>query len=47
MATVKATTGSFTLGFLLLSATAVICLAVLTLMRTPPVLTPPARAIQG
>ena len=47
MATVKATTGSFTLGFLLLSATAVICLAVLTLMRTPPVLTPPARAVQG
>ena len=47
MATVKATTGSFTLGFLLLSATAVVCLAVLALMRTPPVLTPPARAAQG
>jgi len=47
MATVKATTGSFTLGFLLLSATAVVCLAVLTLMRTPPVLTPPAPAVQG
>lgn len=35
MATVKATMGSYTLGFLLLSATAVVCLAVLTLMRTP------------
>jgi len=33
MATVKATLGSYTLAFLLLSATAVACLAVLTLMR--------------
>ena len=35
MAPVKATTGSYTLGFLLLSATAVVCLAVLALMRAP------------
>src|SRR5262249_31004806 len=33
LATVKATLGSYTLAFLLLSATAVACLAVLTLMR--------------
>ncbi len=47
MATVKATTGSYTLGFLLLSATAVICLAVLTLMRARPVVAHPTRAIRG
>jgi len=35
IATVKATTGSYTLGFLLLSATAVVCIAILTLTRTP------------
>jgi NNP family nitrate/nitrite transporter-like MFS transporter len=34
LATVKATFGSYTLAFLLLSVTAVACLAVLTLMRT-------------
>ena len=36
MATVKAATGSYAIGFLLLSLTAVICVAVLALMRTRP-----------
>ena len=44
MATVKAATGSYTLGFLLLSATAVVCLAVLVLMRGRPSATRPAAA---
>lgn len=35
MATVKSVLGSYTLGFLLLAATAVICLAVLALLRSP------------
>jgi NNP family nitrate/nitrite transporter-like MFS transporter len=47
MATVKAATGSYTLGFLLLSATAVICLAVLTLVRARPVAAHPTRAVGG
>jgi NNP family nitrate/nitrite transporter-like MFS transporter len=45
MAAVRTGTGSYTLGFLLLSATAVVCLAVLVMMGLPgarrPTLAPP------
>src|SRR5262249_2853290 len=47
MAAVKAAPGSYTLGFLLLSATAVLCLAVLALMRTAPAAASPPRAVRG
>lgn len=51
MATVKTVMGSYTLGFLLLSATAVACLAVLALMRTPgaggPAVASPHTAVRG